>query len=82
MNSRLAALGTLTLMALAQPTGVRAALADGTGTHSPHTQTHSRSHNASTVSLISTGEVDDPLEDVLEHATILGEATSPSDPPE
>ncbi|MGR8011246.1 hypothetical protein [Streptomyces hypolithicus] len=35
-------------------------------------ETHSNSHNAPRVSLISTGQIDDPLEDVLEHAAILG----------
>ncbi|MEV6649908.1 hypothetical protein [Streptomyces sp. NPDC051219] len=35
-------------------------------------ETHAGSHNAPRVSLISTGQIDDPLEDVLEHATVLG----------
>ncbi|KKZ73360.1 hypothetical protein [Streptomyces showdoensis] len=35
-------------------------------------ETHSHSHNGPHVSLISTGQIDDPLEDVLEHAAILG----------
>ncbi|MEV0448186.1 hypothetical protein [Streptomyces sp. NPDC050600] len=35
-------------------------------------ETHSHSHNGPHVALISTGQIDDPLEDVLEHAAILG----------
>ncbi|GAA3490156.1 MULTISPECIES: hypothetical protein [Streptomyces] len=35
-------------------------------------ETHHNSHNAPRVSLLSTGQIDDPLEDVLEHAAILG----------
>lgn len=35
-------------------------------------ETHTNSHNAPRFSLISTGQIDDPLEDVLEHATVLG----------
>ncbi|MFF7180399.1 hypothetical protein [Streptomyces sp. NPDC008121] len=35
-------------------------------------ETHHHSHNGPHVSLISVGQVDDPLEDVLEHAAILG----------
>ncbi|GGR27418.1 membrane protein [Streptomyces cinereoruber] len=35
-------------------------------------ETHLHSHNGPNVSLVSTGQIDDPLEDVLEHAAILG----------
>ncbi|MFI8003777.1 hypothetical protein [Streptomyces sp. NPDC086010] len=35
-------------------------------------ETHTHSHNGPQVALIATGQVDDPLEDVLEHATVLG----------
>ncbi|MFF4245905.1 hypothetical protein ACFYY2_15710 [Streptomyces sp. NPDC001822] len=35
-------------------------------------ETHAHSHNGPQVALIATGQVDDPLEDVLEHATVLG----------
>ncbi|MFI5807429.1 hypothetical protein [Streptomyces sp. NPDC051561] len=35
-------------------------------------ETHQNSHNAPRVALLSTGQIDDPLEDVLEHAAILG----------
>jgi hypothetical protein len=35
-------------------------------------ETHTHSHNAPHVALIQTGQIDDPLEDVLEHAAILG----------
>ncbi|MFJ6572189.1 hypothetical protein ACIQNU_32770 [Streptomyces sp. NPDC091292] len=34
-------------------------------------ETHRDSHNGVTV--ISIGQIDDPLEDVLEHATVFGE---------
>lgn len=34
-------------------------------------ETHLASHNGPQVALISTGQIDDPLEDVLEHATVL-----------
>lgn len=35
-------------------------------------ETHENAHNAPRVSLVNTGQIDDPLEDVLEHAAILG----------
>jgi len=35
-------------------------------------ETQSNSHNAPHVALIQTGQIDDPLEDVLEHMAILG----------
>ncbi|MER5766920.1 hypothetical protein [Streptomyces sp. NPDC001985] len=34
-------------------------------------ETHTDSHNG--VTLISIGQIDDPLEDVLEHAAVFGE---------
>ncbi|WP_093801417.1 hypothetical protein [Streptomyces sp. Wb2n-11] len=49
------------LMAVGLPAG--AAHAD---------ETHRDSHNAPRVMLFSTGQIDDPAEDVLEHAAILG----------
>ncbi|MFE2019166.1 hypothetical protein ACFW9O_14150 [Streptomyces sp. NPDC059499] len=49
------------LVAAALPTGV---------VHAD--ETHTGSHNAPHVSLIQTGQIDDPLEDVLEHTAILG----------
>lgn len=60
MRLQLSALGA-TLLVAAVPAGV--AHAD---------ETHSNSHNGPTVALISTGQIDDPMEDVLEHAAILG----------
>ncbi|ATL32928.1 hypothetical protein KY5_7910c [Streptomyces formicae] len=36
-------------------------------------ETHTDSHNAPSVSLISTGQIDDPLEDVLEHTLNFGD---------
>ncbi|MFV0130487.1 hypothetical protein ACLGI4_22720 [Streptomyces sp. HMX112] len=35
-------------------------------------ETHQGSDNGPRIALISTGQIDDPLEDVLEHATVLG----------
>ncbi|MFB8024601.1 hypothetical protein ACFQ6U_22275 [Streptomyces sp. NPDC056465] len=35
-------------------------------------ETHTDAHNGPQVALIATGQIDDPLEDVLEHATVLG----------
>ncbi|TLQ46685.1 hypothetical protein [Streptomyces marianii] len=61
MKTRPVVLGTLTLWAVAGPCGL--AHAD---------ETHSDSHNAPVVALVSTGQIDDPLEDVLEHAAVLG----------
>ncbi|GAA2468012.1 hypothetical protein [Streptomyces macrosporus] len=34
-------------------------------------ETHNGSHNGPTVALISTGQIDDPMEDVLEHAALF-----------
>lgn len=61
MKTRTAVLATLVLWAVAGPRGL--AHAD---------ETHSDSHNAPVVALVSTGQIDDPLEDVLEHAAVLG----------
>ncbi|MGW6461323.1 hypothetical protein ACWF94_36250 [Streptomyces sp. NPDC055078] len=36
-------------------------------------ETHIKSHNGHHITLLSIGEIDDPMEDVLEHAAILGE---------
>ncbi|MFJ8753895.1 hypothetical protein ACIREO_31895 [Streptomyces sp. NPDC102441] len=60
MKSTLTGLGAAVLASLL-PAG--AAQAD---------ETHTDSHNAPQVALIVTGQIDDPLEDVLEHATVLG----------
>ncbi|MFE7777562.1 hypothetical protein ACFU5O_27430 [Streptomyces sp. NPDC057445] len=62
MKTRPVVLGTLALMAAAQQTGTASA-----------DEAHTNSHNAPVVSLISTGQIDDPLEDVLEHAAVFGE---------
>lgn len=35
-------------------------------------ETHTNAHNGPQVALISTGQIDDPLEDVLEHIAVLG----------
>ncbi|MET9376619.1 hypothetical protein ACFYV5_25265 [Streptomyces sp. NPDC003035] len=53
--------GALTAAVVVLPVG--AATAD---------ETHIDSHNGPHLTLISTGQIDDPLEDVLEHAAILG----------
>ncbi|MGP3926619.1 hypothetical protein [Streptomyces sp. 8N616] len=36
-------------------------------------ETHHNSHNAPRVALISTGQIDDPMEDVLEHTLLIGD---------
>ncbi|MGW6027449.1 hypothetical protein [Streptomyces sp. NPDC055099] len=36
-------------------------------------ETNHHSHNGHTVALISTGQVDDPMEDVLEHTLNFGD---------
>ncbi|WP_410540321.1 hypothetical protein [Streptomyces sp. KL2] len=48
--------------AVALPGGAASAWAD---------ETHHGSHNGPTVALISTGQIDDPMEDVLEHAALF-----------
>ncbi|MFF3287693.1 hypothetical protein [Streptomyces sp. NPDC003023] len=59
--ARLVALGVGALLA--------AAVSHGTA-HAD--ETHTDAHNGHSVSLISTGQIDDPLEDVLEHVAVLG----------
>ncbi|MBB1256300.1 hypothetical protein [Streptomyces alkaliterrae] len=59
---RSALLGALTTALLTLPLAT-AAHAD---------ETHHHSHNGPRVSFITTGQIDDPLEDVLEHLTVLG----------
>ncbi|MGX2994843.1 hypothetical protein JNUCC64_11170 [Streptomyces sp. JNUCC 64] len=39
-------------------------------------ETHTDSHNGHRITVISIGQIDDPMEDVLEHASILGGDTS------
>ncbi|MER8038782.1 hypothetical protein ACWEP8_08220 [Streptomyces hydrogenans] len=56
--------GVLTAAAVLLPAG--AARADETHTHNGPTVTNGPSLN------LHTGQIDDPLEDVLEHAAILG----------
>ncbi|AXE27553.1 hypothetical protein C0216_16655 [Streptomyces globosus] len=36
-------------------------------------ETHRDSHNAPVVALINTGQIDDPMEDVLEHLLLFGD---------
>ncbi|MEU0687122.1 hypothetical protein [Streptomyces uncialis] len=47
-----------------------------TGTALADDETHVDSHNGHHVTLVSIGEIDDPAEDVLEHAAIFGSETS------
>jgi hypothetical protein len=42
------------------------------GTPAPADETHRASHNGPQVTMVSTGQIDDPLEDVLEHAAVPG----------
>ncbi|MBT2366734.1 hypothetical protein J7E88_15790 [Streptomyces sp. ISL-10] len=61
MKTRPTALGTCALLAAMSSHGV--AHAD---------ETHTGSHNGDHVTVVSIGQIDDPLEDVLEHAAVLG----------
>lgn len=71
MKTRPAVLTTGALLALvAVPVQTGVAQAD---------ETHHSSHNGSQFSLVRTGQIDDPMEDVLEHAAILGSGTTTSD---
>lgn len=61
MNRKLTALGLAVVASVLLPTTV--AHAD---------ETHTDAHNGPQVALIATGQIDDPLEDVLEHVAVLG----------
>ncbi|AXK34075.1 hypothetical protein DVA86_16820 [Streptomyces armeniacus] len=54
------------------PAGALAALAvtGATATDAYADETHTNAHNGPHVSLISTGQIDDPMEDVLEHFSL------------
>ncbi|MGW4232855.1 hypothetical protein ACWEF9_26825 [Streptomyces sp. NPDC004980] len=54
-------------------TAVPASVLPAQAVHADETRTDS--YNAPQVALIATGRIDDPLEDVLEHATVLGTTT-------
>ncbi|MDQ0985749.1 hypothetical protein [Streptomyces sp. V2I9] len=56
----------LTVLGLA----VAASVLPGTAAHAD--ETHTDAHNGPQVALIATGQIDDPLEDVLEHVAVLG----------
>ncbi|MDW4917652.1 hypothetical protein [Streptomyces californicus] len=60
MNRKLTAFG---LTAVASVLPATAAHAD---------ETHTDAHNGPQVALIATGQIDDPLEDALEHVAVLG----------
>ncbi|WP_239144292.1 hypothetical protein [Streptomyces sp. SID14515] len=62
MNRKLTALG-VAVVASALPATATVAHAD---------ETHTDAHNGPQVALIATGQIDDPLEDVLEHVAVLG----------
>ncbi|MET8375595.1 hypothetical protein [Streptomyces microflavus] len=49
---------------------VVAAVLPATASHAD--ETHTDAHNGPQVALIATGQIDDPLEDVLEHVTVIG----------
>jgi hypothetical protein len=59
--------GVAALASMATVTSAGTAVAD---------ETHTDSHNGHRITLISIGQIDDPAEDVLEHAAILGSETS------
>lgn len=62
MMRKLTVLGVTVVACMLLP--VSAAYAD---------ETHTNAHNGPQVALISTGQIDDPLEDVLEHVAVLGD---------
>ncbi|MDX2920959.1 MULTISPECIES: hypothetical protein [Streptomyces] len=62
MMRKLTVLG-VAVVASTLPAAVTVARAD---------ETHTGSHNGPQVALITTGQIDDPLEDVLEHVAVLG----------
>ncbi len=64
MRTRPMVAGVLTMAAVLLPAGTAAA--DETHTHNGPTVTNGPALN------LHTGQIDDPLEDVLEHAAILG----------
>lgn len=57
----------LTVAACAAPLGLSTGVAHADETH------HSGSHNGPVVGLINTGQIDDPMEDVLEHTLLFGD---------
>ncbi|MFF2227840.1 hypothetical protein ACFVV7_31495 [Streptomyces globisporus] len=63
MKRKLTALGVTLVASVLPAAAVTAAHAD---------ESHTDSHNGPQVALIATGQIDDPLEDVLEHVAVLG----------
>ncbi|MFE2975564.1 hypothetical protein [Streptomyces sp. NPDC059258] len=63
MKRKLTALGVTVVASVLPAAAATAAHAD---------ETHTGSHNGPQVALIATGQIDDPLEDVLEHVSVLG----------
>ncbi|WP_404827679.1 hypothetical protein [Streptomyces aureocirculatus] len=57
----------LTAAVCAVPFALSAGVAHADETH------HSGSHTGPVVALINTGQIDDPLEDVLEHTLLFGD---------
>lgn len=64
MRSRRAWAGALVLAGTACWMSAGAAVAD---------ETNTASHNGPRVGLVNIGQVDDPMEDVLEHALLIGD---------
>ncbi|WP_369213193.1 hypothetical protein [Streptomyces flavofungini] len=64
---RRAGRAALTAAACAVPFALSTGSAHADETH------HSGSHTAPVVALINTGQIDDPLEDVLEHTLLFGD---------
>ncbi len=63
-------IGTMNRKLTALATTVVASVLPATVAHAD--ETHTDAHNGPQVALIATGQIDDPLEDVLEHVAVLG----------
>ncbi|MFD5700533.1 hypothetical protein [Streptomyces lasiicapitis] len=64
---RKASRGVLVAAVCAVPFALSTGVAHADETH------HKGSHTAPVVGLINTGQIDDPMEDVLEHTLLLGD---------
>ncbi|OII59723.1 hypothetical protein BJP40_28810 [Streptomyces sp. CC53] len=57
-------------VALVAGAAALAAALTGGSAHADESNTHS--HNGPRVALVNAGQIDDPMEDVLEHVAVLG----------
>jgi hypothetical protein len=55
-------------------TAMAALAGAGLGNGAAHAdETHRNSHNGASFALLQTGQIDDPMEDVLEHTLLFGD---------